>query len=112
VEIQLILGVVDMNAMPYFIAVDRNIPDETGFGELKKPMDEPLTDIELKVLKVAEKRGPGKPNEFDEHLILAAMSAELGHAVRLAECFPEYMQAVWRWAIGNVTDRADAQNIR
>jgi len=88
------------------------IREPEDFGKLFMPVEAPLNDVELKVLKVAEKRGPGQPDEFEELLIRAAMVAELGHAVLLASVFPKYVRAVWCWAIGNLTERADAQKVR
>ncbi len=79
-------------------------------SEYQKPLDVPLTEVELNVVnvKLDEKAGI-QPGSFYKAMIEAIFAADETHKWMLHEQLPELVDAVNAYQLGNLSDRWEHQ---
>jgi hypothetical protein len=79
-------------------------------SEYKKPVDAPLTEVELNVVNVLldEKEGI-QPGKFYKAMIAAILAADETHKWMLHEQLPELVDAVNAYQLGNLEERWEHQ---
>jgi hypothetical protein len=82
-----------------------------NFGNLNKPINEPLTELEIQVLKVMGMKKMNAPDldVWDASLIWLMAEAQMGHFARLATAFPELGEVIASFMFGNLQIRYEAQ---
>lgn len=75
-----------------------------------KPLDKPLTMIELNVVNVLHDEKAGyEPGSFTKALILAVVKADFENKSWIFKHKPELVQAVEAWQYGNLFQRWEHQ---